>query len=171
MYRQTGDWRLTDLLVIVVLVPHTVLVDLEVSGELLVVGSRSDHDVVEDQRALLPDGPEFLLLDNVGELLLILLALGHHRPHLGDLVVHLRKVVVVGRPERGGSNEGRVGVFERRVLLLSRDLAGRVEVDSEVRVLALFRLGRVLDRVNVERSGKAVDGEDDRLSRIVDVDL
>ena len=58
-----------------------------------------------------------------------------------------------------------------RVLLLSCDLTWRLEVDAEVRVLALHVLADILDRVDVERGRVPVDRQDHRLPGVVDVDL
>lgn len=55
-----------------------------------------------------------------------------------------------------------------RIFLLSGELTGSLEVDSNECELALLVLADVLDRIDVERHSKSMDRQDDGLRLAVD---
>jgi hypothetical protein len=57
------------------------------------------------------------------------------------------------------------------ILLLPCYLTGRLEVDPEYDLAPFLGLGHILDCGDMERDGRSVNGENDRLLGLIDVDL
>lgn len=117
------------------------------------------------------DFNEGVLFNNVCHRLFLLFALIDLLLQFGDLLVQLIESMAVRRTICDGADERRVRVFKwlnmtlvriiqniealpYRVLLLTRQLTWRLEIDSEKRELAFIRFARVLYRVHMERDGE-----------------
>ena len=58
-----------------------------------------------------------------------------------------------------------------RVFLLAGNLARRLEVDAKEGLVALITLADVLDRIDMERDGKTMDGQDNGRRFSINEDL
>lgn len=92
------------------------------------------------------------------------LASDHALLELIDLAQRGVQVVLVRDAEDQLSDEGGLGVLEE---VTSSGTRRRFEGDSKV----IIGLGGVLDGLDMKRHQMAIDGEEDRLSAIVNVDL
>ncbi|KAI6749055.1 hypothetical protein HG531_008002 [Fusarium graminearum] len=94
---------------------------------------------------------EFILLNDVLHILLLLLLLDYIALHIGDLSCYFVVSLTIGRSEGQTSDKMRRGILERLVILPTYTLARGQEVDTQERPFTFVALTSILDGVDMER--------------------